>query len=152
MTGLALLGLAMRGSRPERGSASVEAVIGVPAFMLFVGLIVLGGRTATAHQALESAAADGARSASLERSAGEAARAAEAAARSSLTNQQITCLDMRVAVDAAGFAVAVGQDAAVAVTVSCRLDLGDLSVPGVPGSRTLRATMSSPIDTWRERP
>ena len=32
-----------------------------------------------------------------------------------------------------------------------RLDLSDLSVPGVPGSRLIKATTTSPIDTWRER-
>jgi Flp pilus assembly protein TadG len=137
--------------RSERGSASVEAAIGGPAFMLFVGLIIFGGRTATTHQALESAAADAARSASIERAAPAAQQAAEQAARSSLSNQQIHCLSIDVDVDAGGFQTAVGQDATVAVSVTCRLDLSDLAVPGVPGSRTLRATMSSPIDTWRER-
>ena len=141
----------MRRLRNEQGSASIEAAIGVPAFMLFVGLIIFGGRSATTHQALESAAADAARSASIERGAPAAQHAAEQAARSSLSNQQIHCLTIDVAVDAGGFQTAVGQDATVAVSVTCRLDLSDLAVPGVPGSRTLRATMSSPIDTWRER-
>jgi Flp pilus assembly protein TadG len=48
--------------RDERGSAALEAAIGVPAFALFVGLVIFGGRTATTHQALQSAAADAARS------------------------------------------------------------------------------------------
>ena len=39
----------------------------------------------------------------------------------------------------------------VAATVECRLDLADLSVPGIPGSRLIEATISSPLDTWRER-
>ena len=43
--------------RDERGSAAVEAVVGVPAFVLFVGLIIFGGRTATTHQSVETAAA-----------------------------------------------------------------------------------------------
>ena len=55
--------------RDERGSAAIEAAIGVPAFALFVGLIIFGGRTASTHEALQSAAADGARSASLARDA-----------------------------------------------------------------------------------
>jgi hypothetical protein len=54
-------------------------------------------------------------------------------------------------VNAGQFARAVGQDATVSVTVACRLDLSDLSVPGVPGSRLIQATMTSPIDTWRQR-
>lgn len=141
----------MGGPAGDRGSAAVEAVIGVPAFMLFVGLIIFGGRTALTHQALESAAADAARSASLERGAPAAVRAAEQAARTSVSNQQIQCVGLDVDVDADGFHTVVGQDAAVTVTVSCRLDLSDLSVPGVPGSRTLTGQVSSPIDTWRER-
>lgn len=137
--------------RAERGSASLEAVIGVPAFALFVALIIMGGRTATAHQALESAAADAARSASLARSAPAAAESARQAARTSLANQDLSCTDVDVSVDVEAFTQAVGRDASVDVTVACRLDLSDLSIPGVPGSRLLRASMSSPLDTWRER-
>jgi Flp pilus assembly protein TadG len=137
--------------RDERGSAAIEAAIGVPAFALFVGLIIFGGRTATTHQALQSAAAEGARSASLARNA-EAARAdAREAATASVTNQQIGCSGITVTVDTSDFTKQPGVPGSVSVTVACRLDLSDLAVPGVPGSRVLRSTMSSPIDTWRER-
>lgn len=137
--------------REERGSASLEAVIGLPAFALFVALIIMGGRMATAHQALESAAADAARSASLARSAPAAVEAARQAARTSLANQELSCADVNVSVDVEAFTQAVGRDASVDVTVACRLDLSSLTIPGVPGSRLLRASMSSPLDTWRER-
>ncbi|WP_244928510.1 TadE family protein [Nocardioides sp. W7] len=137
--------------RDERGSAAIEAAIGVPAFALLVGLIIFGGRTASTHQALQSAAADGARSASLARSPDTAAADAREAATTSITNQQIGCDHVKVSVDTADFDKRPGVPGAVDVTVSCRLDLSDLAVPGVPGSRVLRATMSSPIDTWRER-
>ena len=56
-----------------------------------------------------------------------------------------------VDVDTSDFNKQPGIPGSVNVTVSCRLDLSDLAVPGVPGSRVMRATMSSPIDTWRER-
>lgn len=141
----------MTHKRDDRGSASLEAAIGVPAFVLFIGLIIFGGRTATAHQSLETAAADAARSASIERSAHEASEAADDAARASLANQEINCLSVNVEIDTRGFRTAVGETASVEVTVSCRLDLADLSVPGIPGSRMLSATIRSPIDTWRER-
>ena len=135
----------------ERGSVSVEAAIGLPAFLLFVGLIIFGGRTATTQEAVESAAADAARSASIARSRSDANHQAEEAAQTSLANQQIHCLTVNVDVNTDGFTAPVGQPASVAVTVECRLDLSDLSVPGVPGSRLIRATMTSPLDTWRER-
>lgn len=141
----------MKHTRDDRGSATIEAAIGVPAFMLFVGLIIFGGRTATTHQALQSAASDAARSASLARDAGSAKTAAEKAARSSLNAQDLKCDNVQVHTTTTGFTVAVGQDATVTVTVSCRLKLGDLAVPGVPGQRTISATMTSPLDTWRER-
>lgn len=140
------------GSRDERGSASVEAAIGVPAFALFVGLIIFGGRTATTHQAVETAAADAARAASIERTANSARTQAISAATVSLANQDVRCLDIDVAVDASEFSRAVGEPAAVSVTIRCRLDLSDLSaVPGVPGSRLIKTTATSPLDTWRER-
>jgi Flp pilus assembly protein TadG len=138
-------------ARDERGSAAIEAVIGVPAFLLFVGLIIFGGRTATTHQSVETAAADAARSASLERTSTSAKTQAISAATTSLSNQGIHCLDIDVTIDASQFSRTVGEAATVSVTVQCRLDLTDLSIPGVPGSRLIRATSTSPIDTWRER-
>jgi Flp pilus assembly protein TadG len=125
--------------------------VGVPAFVLFVGLIIFGGRTATTHQSVETAAADAARAASIERTSNAARSAAIDTATTSLSNQGVHCLDIDVSVDASQFSRTVGEVATVSVTVQCRLDLSDLSVPGVPGSRLIKATMASPIDTWRER-
>jgi Flp pilus assembly protein TadG len=141
-----------RHHRDERGSAAIEAAVGVPAFVLFVGLIIFGGRTATAHQSVESAAADAARAASIERTSTSARAAAISAATTSLSNQGVPCLDLDVAVDANQFINrTVGEAATVSVQVQCRIDLSDLSVPAVPGSRLISATMTSPIDTFRER-
>ena len=140
-----------RRRRDERGSAAVEAAVGVPAFVLFVGLIIFGGRTATTHSAVESAAADAARTASIARTASEAKADAKTAAQSSLANQDIHCLSVTVTVDVSDFAKNVGQAGSVSATVECLLDLGDLSVPGVPGSRLIKATSTSPLDTFRER-
>lgn len=135
----------------ERGSAAIEAAVGVPAFALFIGLIMFGGRTATTHEALESAAAEAARSASIARDPASAATDARQAAVTSISNQQVHCTDINVDVDTTDFNKAPGQTGTVRVRLSCRLELSDLAVPGVPGSRVLSATMTSPIDTWRER-
>lgn len=137
--------------REERGSATVEAVIGVPALMLFVGLIIFGGRTTITHAAVESAATDAARSASIARTSTTAKDDAAAAARASLANQDIDCRSVTVTVDVSDFTKQVGEPGSVSATVECLLDLADLSVPGVPGSRLIKATVSSPLDTWRER-
>lgn len=140
-----------RRHRDAHGSASIEAAVGIPAFSLFVGLIIFGGRTATTHEAVQSAAADAARSASIARSVLDARHQAEQAARDSLANQHIDCRSVTVSVDTDAFTAPVGQPASVAVTITCGLDLSDLTVPGVPGTRRIRATMASPLDTWRER-
>jgi len=136
--------------KDERGSAAIEAAIGVPAFVLFLGLIIAGGRVATTHQSVETAAADAARAASIERTSFMARDKALTAATTSLSNQGIGCLSVNVTVDASQFRRAVGTTKSVAVTVRCRVDLSDLTIPGVPGSRLITATVTSPIDTWRE--
>ena len=137
--------------RDERGSAAIEAVVGLPAFVLFVGLIIFGGRTATTHSAVESAAADAARTASIARAPSDARHDATTAAQASLANQHIHCLSVDVSVDVSDLAKPAGQPGTVTATVECLLDLADLSVPGVPGSRIIKATSSSPLDTFRER-
>ncbi|TRW47440.1 TadE/TadG family type IV pilus assembly protein [Georgenia yuyongxinii] len=135
----------------ERGSASVEAAIGVPAFMLFIGLIIFGGRVAVTHQTVQTAADAAARSASIARTAAEAEASAQQAAEVSLANQGLKCAGIDVAVDTSAFATAIGAPGEVAVTIVCHVDLADVSVPGIPGTRTVRATMSSPLDVWRTR-
>lgn len=144
----------MRGSRRggrERGSAAIEAVIGVPAFMLFVTLIIFAGRVSIARQVVQAAAADAARTASIARTQGEARTAGNAAATASLSDQALNCVARTISVETAGFASPVGTPATVTATVTCRVNLTDLSLPGVPGSTAITATMSSPLDTSRER-
>ena len=143
---------ALQNAHCERGSVSLEAAIVVPAFGLFIALIVLGGRIALAHQVVQSAAADAARSASLERTMTAARIAATGAAASTLTGQQLDCASTNIAIDSAGFGGPVGDASSVTVTVTCHADLSDLTyIPGLPGSRAIEATMTSPIDRWRSR-
>ena len=139
------------GSRDERGSAATETVVIVPAFLLFVLLIVYAGRLTVTRQAVEAAASEAARSASIARTVGQAQRDGITGAASSLRNQGLRCASQQVIVDTSGFAAPVGTAATVSATVTCVVDLSDLALPGVPGSRTLTATRTSPIDTYRER-
>jgi Flp pilus assembly protein TadG len=119
--------------------------------MLFVGLIVFAGRVAVANQAVGSAATEAARSASISRTQAQAADTARAAATQALSNQKVNCLRMTISVDTSGFGSPVGTPASVRATVTCVVNLSDLAVPGVPGTRTVSASMSSPLDTYRER-
>ena len=135
----------------ERGSAAVEAVIGVPALLLVLALLILGGRVATAHQAVQSAASGAARAASIARTTSHARADAETTARDTLSNQGVECVTVGISVDTSGFAAPIGTDADVSVTVSCSIKLGDLGIPGLHGLRTVTETMSSPLDVYRER-
>ena len=137
--------------RREAGSAAIEAAVGLPAFMLFVALVILAGRLAIATQAVQASASEAARVASIARTQSSAQGAAATAATSSLANQNLHCVRSTVTVDTAGFDAPVGTPAQVTATVACVVNLADLSLPGVPGTRTVTATATSPIDTYRER-
>ena len=137
--------------RPERGSAALEAAIGLPAFMLFVALIILAGRVAITTQAVDSAATASARTASIARTAGDANTTARTAAASSLADQNLRCVSTTVTLDTTGFSAPLGTPATVTATVRCVVNLADLALPGVPGTRTVTATATSPVDTFRER-
>ena len=138
-------------TQDERGSAALEAVIGVTAFGLFVAMTVAGGRIALARQAVETAANDAARAASIARTANEASADARSAANGSLADQDVKCTTTSVQVDTGGFSAPIGTTAQVRATVSCTVQLSDLAVPGMPGSRTITETVTSPIDAYRAR-
>ncbi|MBM6402296.1 TadE/TadG family type IV pilus assembly protein [Phycicoccus sonneratiae] len=137
--------------RGEHGSAALEAAIGLPAFLLFIALLLFAGRVAIATQAVDSAAAQAARTASIARTQTVAQSTAHAAATSTLADQHVNCTRTTVRLDTRGFTAPVGQPATVTATVTCAVNLADLAVPGIPGTRTVTATASSPLDTYRER-
>ena len=137
--------------RGDRGAVSVELVILGPVLLLFILAVFFAGRYALAQQAVQAAAAEAARGASIARSADEATGAATGAASASLVNQDVRCATQSVTVDVSAFATSPGTPGLVSATVSCQVDMADLAFPGIPGNRTLEATMSSPIDTYRSR-
>ena len=135
----------------ERGSATIEAVIIVPALMLFVALLIAAGRVQLAHQSVDAAAAEAARAASISRTAGEAQTRATVSGAQALANQGLRCASTSVTVDTAGFAVPVGTPATVSATINCVVALDDVALPGLPGTITVEATVRSPLDTYRGR-
>ena len=141
-----------RGGRAgERGSATVELVLVAPALLALFALTVLAGRIVLAGGTVEQVAAAGARAASLTRSPAEATTAARDAVSRTIGEQHLQCQTVTVTVDTSGFAVPLGQPASVRVSVSCRVRLADLSLPGLPDSRQLADHAVSPLDPFRER-
>ncbi|MGN9908217.1 TadE/TadG family type IV pilus assembly protein [Phytohabitans sp. LJ34] len=136
----------------DQGSVSVEIAILAPAFLMLIVLAAVAGRTAIAQNAVDLAAHEAARTASLARTAAAAETDGESAANSTLDAQGLDCGDsLQVAVDTSGFAADLGEPATVTATVSCTVSFADLVMPGVPGAKTVVATYVSPLDRYRSR-
>lgn len=135
----------------ERGSVSVEMAILAPVFVLLIVAAIVFGRTAIAANALDVAAHDAARAASISRTPEVAADNARAAAQTALSYQGLDCLEEPTIVpDVSGF-TSGAELTFVSVTISCEVSFLDVALPGVPRSRVLTTTFLSPIDTYRER-
>ena len=137
--------------RTDRGSATVELTLLVPALVLVLGLLVAGGRIWFARTTVTEAAQTAARAASLARAAGTAAADGQDAALASLSTAGLRCGSRSVQVQTGAFAVPVGTPATVRATVRCTVPLGDVLLPGLPGSLDLTGEGASALDTYRSR-
>ncbi|MCZ7377466.1 TadE/TadG family type IV pilus assembly protein [Micromonospora sp. WMMC250] len=150
----------------ERGSVSIEVAVLAPAFIALMVLAGMAGRTALAAEAVEAAAHDAARAASISRGSSAAETAAREAAQKQLDWHGLACrgeLDPEFessvgTVTAAGFDHAftsdVGQDATVTVEIVCLVSFDDILLgilPGMPGEKRVSATFTSPLDRYRSR-
>jgi Flp pilus assembly protein TadG len=137
----------------ERGSEAINTLVVGFSFFMIVAVIIMAGRLVVAQSAVEVAAAEASRAASIARTQVEANSAAASGAQATLASQDLNCAGTpNVVVDTTGFAAPPGTPATVQATVSCAVSLGDLAfgVLPIPGTQTVTATMSSPIDTYRE--
>jgi Flp pilus assembly protein TadG len=132
--------------RKETGSAAVELVLVTPVLIVLLLFVVFVGRLASARADVDAAARDGARAASLARSPAAAARDGREAVEATLAGERVTCRTLSVSIEAASFR----PGGSVGATVTCAVDLGDLTSLGVPGTRTVSAAFSEPVDLFRE--
>lgn len=150
---------------PQRGSVSVEVAVLAPAFIALMVLAGVAGRTAVGAEAIEAAAHDAARAASISRDAEAGRAAAVAAAGKQLDWQRLNCagppgfsftgmVNGSPTSFAAAYAAPPGQPAAVSVRVTCTVSFADIHLsvlPGMPAGRQVSASFTSPIDTYRSR-
>ena len=136
--------------RDDRGSESVELAMLLPIGLLVIAMLVIGARIALASDRISGVAGIAARAASLARSAAAAEQAATSGAQQALTSEDLHCVDVRVDVDTSGFATPPGTPASVTVVVSCTVELSDIGIAGLPGSRILQDTATSPLDPARD--
>jgi Flp pilus assembly protein TadG len=141
--------LARLRSAPERGSASLELILLMPLFILFLLMVVAAGRLVDAKLQVDQAVSAAARAASLSLTTGGADAAASSAAVQALSGAGITCSPMTVNTALSGTA----PGGTARVTLSCTVALGDVSGLGVfPGHETISASFSSVRDTYRSTP
>lgn len=130
---------------PERGSATVELVILTPVLILFLLLYLGFGRITRAEQLVDDAAAQAARAATLNYlDPGQARAAAEQAATQALTAGGLACASDQITVQ-------TGDDrpgGSITVHLACHADLSQAVAAGLPGSVTLTASSTSPVDVY----
>lgn len=134
----------------EAGNAPLELIILAPIVVALIGLMIGAGRTTMAQGAVDAAARDAARQASIARTESAAQAAAQLSADTELAQDGLSCTPQVLPV-LGQFGAPLGQPASVSVTVECTVSLSNLFVPGMPGSKTLSATFSSPLDPYRGR-
>lgn len=131
--------------RDESGSATAELVVLAPVLVAFLLFLVGLGRMALSESQLTDAVRAAAQAGVVADSPAAAQAAAQAAAMDTLTSDNITCASPDVAVDVSDF-VPGGH---LGVRLTCTVSLSDVALPGVPGSRTLSASLVAPVETYR---
>lgn len=134
----------------DRGSASVELAILAPVAVLLLGMLVVGFRIANASTRITGVAGAAAREASIARTAADAKQMATHGAHAALADDNFHCTHINVIVNTNGFTTPPGQPASVRVDVYCTVALADISVPGLPGHKTLHDDAYSPLDPARD--
>jgi Flp pilus assembly protein TadG len=129
----------------ERGSLTVELVVLTPVLLMVALAVVTFGRVAEARQQVVEAARAGAQAAVVapDPTSAQAESAVDAAIGTS--DHARTCAEHQVVTDVSHFF----PGGYVTVTVVCQVPLADVAVPGMPGSTTVQASSTAPIDPYR---
>ena len=131
--------------RSERGSISVEVAVIAPAFVFLLLLVVYAGKVSEADGNVERAAAEGARAASLRQNPAAAIDDARAVVEANLAAAGVPCSQLDTSVDTSMFE----PGGTVTITVRCDASMADVTLLGVPGTRSFTATSTEVIDTYR---
>ncbi|MBM0279417.1 TadE/TadG family type IV pilus assembly protein [Micromonospora tarensis] len=149
----------------ERGSVSVEVAVLAPAFIALMVLAGVVGRSAVAAEALDAAAHDAARAASISRDSRTAKQEALEAAEQQLDWRGLACangLSPTFTGSTGGevtsfddaFSSPIGTDATVTVSITCQVSFRDITLgvlPGMPTEKQITASFTSPLDRYRSR-
>jgi Flp pilus assembly protein TadG len=129
----------------DRGSVAVETAVVAPALVALLLLVVFAGRVAQAEGDVRRAASEASRAASLRQHPADAEATAAEVAAANLSASGVACGTLATEVDTSDFRAG----GAVAVTVRCTASMRDVSLLGVPGTRTFVAHSVEVIDRYR---
>jgi Flp pilus assembly protein TadG len=136
-------------SSHEHGGAAVEIVVVAPILVVMLLFVVGLGRLGTAREAVDGAARDGAREASIARRTIDATSAASDTVNATLAEKQVSCPNPAVHVDYAPTPGRLTAGGTVTVRVACTVQNGDVVLSGLPGTSTLHADATAVVDTYR---
>lgn len=132
-----------RAAAADRGSIAIDVVLVAPILIALLLLVAGLGRIAHTRSQVDGAAADAARTASLQRDPDTARVAGEQAARAYLGPN--TCRSLDVRIDTSAFR----PGGAVTTVLRCTTSLAGLGLSGLPGSHSFTATAIAPLDSYR---
>jgi Flp pilus assembly protein TadG len=125
---------------------AVELAILTPLVIVMLLVVVAFGRVTQGRAMVDQAAAAAARSASLAVTPSQARTAAIHDGLDTLTGAGLSCRGASVTVDTSAFRPG-GQ---VSARVACTVDLSAMAMAGVPGTLTLTASATSPLESHRD--
>jgi Flp pilus assembly protein TadG len=130
---------------------SVELVVIAPALVLLLLLVGAGGRWVESHGAIDGAARDAARAASIARTPGDAVALAQQAAVADLTSSG-WCNAGSANVGVTGFPASSQAGAQgitdVTVTVTCSVNMSPFTALGFKAASPVTGTAVAPLDPF----
>jgi hypothetical protein len=132
-------------ARDERGSLVVELVVLTPVLVVVLLASLVFGRVTESRQQVVEAARAGAEAAAVLPTVGTAQWVGSINAVIDLLGRSHTCAHASITIDTSHF-VPGGY---VTAHVSCVVLLSDIGFPGLPGSTTVTASSTAPLDPFR---
>ena len=137
--------LGTRGQHGQRGTMALEMVILAPVLLLLFMFLLACGRYFQTSSLLESAARDGARSATQARSLPEAQTRVDEAVSTTMGQAIKSCKDSASGSITTGFVAG----SPLSVEVTCTINYRDLGLLGLGGDTTITKRFTSSLDPYR---
>ena len=132
-------------TRDERGTMALEMAILAPILLMLFMFLLACGRYFQTSSLLESAARDGARSASQARSLNEAQGRIDEAVSRTMAQSVKSCQSTA----SGSITTAFEAGTPLSVEVTCTIDYRDLGLLGIGGDTTITKRFTSSLDPYR---